>query len=101
MDAGPAGGSAPNVTATFFVVAGIYFAIILGISIWSYFRTADEVDFIAAGRSIGPVGGGDQLTATTNRRGGLVDTGGRHSLAIVYWWYAWLELCEGRIFSFC
>ena len=99
MDAGPAGGSAPNVTATFFVVAGIYFAIILGISIWSYFRTADEVDFIAAGRSIGPIVGGAVLAATQISAGTFVGTVGRHYLAGVSWWYVWFGVWAGWLVS--
>ena len=72
-------------TATFFVVAGMYFTAIFGISIWSYFRTADEVDFIAAGRSIGPLVGGAVLAATQISAGTFVGTVGRHYLAGVSW----------------
>ncbi len=50
--------------ATLVVTLVIYFAIILGISIWSYFRTHTEEDFIAAGRTIGPFVGGAVLAAT-------------------------------------
>ena len=69
----------------FFVVLGVYVAIIMGIAIWSYFRTETEVDFLAAGRSIGPIVGGAVLAATQISAGTFVGTAGRHYLAGVSW----------------
>jgi SSS family transporter len=86
-------------SATFLVVAGIYLAVILGISVWSYFRTGDEVDFIAAGRSIGPLVGGAVLAATQISAGTFVGTVGRHYLAGVSWWYVWFGVWAGWLVS--
>lgn len=86
-------------SATFFVVAGIYLALIVGISVWSYFRTGDEVDFIAAGRSIGPLVGGAVLAATQISAGTFVGTVGRHYLAGVSWWYVWFGVWAGWLVS--
>jgi len=83
----------------FYVVLGLYLAVILSISIWSYFRTADEVDFLAAGRSIGPLVGGAVLAATQISAGTFVGTAGRHYLAGVSWWLPWLGLWTGWLVS--
>ncbi|MYL07021.1 MAG: hypothetical protein F4012_09490, partial [Gemmatimonadales bacterium] len=79
----------------FFVVLGVYVAIIMGIAIWSYFRTETEVDFLAAGRSIGPIVGGAVLAATQISAGTFVGTAGRHYLAGVSWVFPWLGLWTG------
>ena len=76
----------------FFVVLGVYVAIIMGIAIWSYFQTETEVDFLAAGRSIGPIVGGAVLAATQISAGTFVGTAGRHYLAGVSWVFPWLGL---------
>ena len=86
-------------TTTFFLVAGIYLAVIVGISVWSYFRTGDEVDFLAAGRSIGPWVGGAVLAATQISAGTFVGTVGRHYLAGVSWWYVWFGVWAGWLVS--
>ncbi len=86
-------------TGAFFAVAGAYLAAIVAIAIWSAFRTADEVDFIAAGRSIGPVVGGAVLAATQISAGTFVGTIGRHYLAGVSWWYVWFGVWAGWLVS--
>jgi SSS family transporter len=83
----------------FFVVLGVYLVIILGISIWSYFHTETEVDFLAAGRSIGPIVGGAVLAATQISAGTFVGTAGRHYLTGVSWWIPWLGLWTGWLVS--
>lgn len=83
----------------FFVVLAVYLAVILAISIWSYFRTETEVDFLAAGRSIGPLVGGAVLAATQISAGTFVGTAGRHYLAGVSWWFPWLGLWTGWLVS--
>jgi SSS family transporter len=87
------------VSATFYVVAAAYLVVIAGISIWSYFRTGDEVDFLAAGRTIGPFVGGAVLAATQISAGTFVGTIGRHYLAGVSWWYVWFGVWAGWLVS--
>jgi len=87
------------VGAIFFVVLGVYLLVILTISVWSYFRTETEVDFLAAGRSIGPLVGGAVLAATQISAGTFVGTAGRHYLAGVSWWFPWLGLWSGWLVS--
>lgn len=84
---------------TFLIVAAIYFAAILAISVWGMFRTKTEVDFIAAGRTIGPVVGGAVLTATQISAGTFVGTIGRHYLTGVSWWYVWFGVWAGWLVS--
>ncbi len=83
----------------FFVVLVVYLVVIMGISVWSYFRTETEVDFLAAGRSIGPLVGGAVLAATQISAGTFVGTAGRHYLAGVSWWWPWLGLWTGWLVS--
>jgi len=85
--------------AVFYVVLGVYLAVILSISLWSFFRTETEVDFLAAGRSIGPLVGGAVLAATQISAGTFVGTAGRHYLAGVSWWFPWLGLWTGWLVS--
>ncbi len=85
--------------ATFLAVAGVYFAVILAIAAWSALRTKTEVDFIAAGRTIGPLVGGAVLTATQISAGTFVGTVGRHYLAGVSWWYVWFGVWAGWLVS--
>lgn len=83
----------------FFVVLGLYLLIILGISVWSYFRTHTEEDFLAAGRSIGPLVGGAVLAATQISAGTFVGTAGRHYLTGVSWWFIWFGVWAGWLVS--
>ncbi len=83
----------------FYLVLGIYLVIIMGISVWSYFHTETEVDFLAAGRSIGPIVGGAVLAATQISAGTFVGTAGRHYLTGVSWWFPWLGLWTGWLVS--
>jgi len=80
-------------------VLAVYMSVILGISIWSFFKTETEVDFLAAGRSIGPLVGGAVLAATQISAGTFVGTAGRHYLAGVSWWFPWLGLWTGWLVS--
>lgn len=84
---------------SFYVVLAVYLAVIMAIAIWSYFRTHTEVDFLAAGRSIGPLVGGAVLAATQISAGTFVGTAGRHYLAGVSWWWPWLGLWAGWLVS--
>lgn len=85
--------------ATFLIVAAIYFAVILGISLWGLSKTRTEEDFIAAGRTIGPWVGGAVLTATQISAGTFVGTIGRHYLTGVSWWYIWFGVWAGWLVS--
>jgi SSS family transporter len=86
-------------TLTLGIVLLGYLCVILGISIWSAFRTKTEDDFIAAGRTIGPIVGGAVLAATQISAGTLVGTLGRHYLAGVSWWYIWFGVWTGWLVS--
>jgi len=87
------------VSVTFGVVLIVYLAVILGIAGWSALQTKTEVDFLAAGRSIGPFVGGAVLAATQISAGTLVGTLGRHYLAGVSWWYIWFGVWAGWMVS--
>src|SRR5215471_19213275 len=83
----------------FFVVAGVYFAIVFGVSIWSALRTRTEEDFLAAGRTIGPWVGGAALAATQISAGTFVGTLGRHYLTGVSWIWIWFGVWTGWVIS--
>jgi SSS family transporter len=76
-----------------------YFAIVLGVSVWGYFHTETEEDFLAAGRSIGPWVGGAVLAATQISAGTFVGTLGRHYLTGVSFTWIWFGLWSGWIIS--
>jgi SSS family transporter len=82
-----------------FAVALVYFAIVLGVSIWGYFRTETEEDFLAAGRTIGPWVGGAVLAATQISAGTFVGTLGRHYLTGVSWIWIWFGVWTGWAIS--
>lgn len=83
----------------FYVVLFIYFSVVLGIGVWGYRRTHTELDFLAAGRTIGPIVGGAVLAATQISAGTFVGTLGRHYLTGVSWFYIWGGLWAGWIVS--
>ncbi|MDH3734516.1 MAG: sodium/solute symporter [Gemmatimonadota bacterium] len=83
----------------FFVVLTVYLIIVMAIAIWSYLRTETQVDFLAAGRTIGPFVGGGVLAATQISAGTFVGTAGRHYLAGVSWWFPWLGIWAGWLVS--
>jgi SSS family transporter len=80
-------------------VSLIYFALVIGISIWGYRKTRTEVDFLAAGRTIGPLVGGAVLAATQISAGTYVGTFGRHYLAGISWFYVWGGMWTGWLIS--
>lgn len=86
-------------TATLGVTLVAYFALILAIAIQSHRRTRTEVDFVAAGRTIGPFVGGAVLAATQISAGTVVGTLGRHYLAGVSFWWIWLGVWAGWLVS--
>ena len=86
-------------TITLGVVLLGYFALILAVAIWSNRRTKTEVDFLAAGRSIGPLVGGAVLAATQISAGTVVGTLGRHYLTGVSWWWIWFGVWAGWLVS--
>ncbi len=86
-------------STTLALVLVVYFGLIFGISIWSAFHTRTEEDFIAAGRTIGPVVGGAVLAATQISAGTVVGTLGRHYLAGVSWWWIWFGVWAGWLVS--
>jgi SSS family transporter len=80
-------------------VALVYFAMVLGVSIWGYFHTETEEDFLAAGRTIGPWVGGAVLAATQISAGTFVGTLGRHYLTGVSWIWIWFGVWTGWVIS--
>lgn len=80
------------------VVLG-YLAIVFGVSVWGYFHTKTEDDFLAAGRSIGPWVGGAVLAATQISAGTFVGTLGRHYLTGVSWTWIWFGVWSGWVIS--
>ena len=64
-------------------------------SVWGYFHTETEEDFLAAGRSIGPWVGGAVLAATQISAGTYVGTLGRHYLTGVSWTWIWFGVWTG------
>jgi SSS family transporter len=83
----------------FIVIAGLYFAMVVGVSIWSARHTRTEEDFLAAGRSIGPWVGGGVLAATQISAGTFVGTLGRHYLTGVSWVWIWFGVWAGWLVS--
>src|SRR5262245_7668600 len=88
-----------TVGETQFAVAVVYFGIVLGVSIWGYFHTETEEDFLAAGRTIGPWVGGAVLAATQISAGTFVGTLGRHYLTGVSWIWIWFGVWTGWVIS--
>ncbi len=86
-------------TTTLIVVLASYFGLVLAIALYGNARTRTEVDFLAAGRSIGPVVGGAVLAATQISAGTVVGTLGRHYLTGVSWWWIWLGVWAGWLCS--
>ena len=83
----------------FIAIAGVYFTMVVGVSIWSALRTRTEEDFLAAGRSIGPWVGGGVLAATQISAGTFVGTLGRHYLTGVSWIWIWFGVWAGWLVS--
>jgi SSS family transporter len=86
-------------TVTLGVVLACYFGLVVAIGIWSAFHTRTEEDFLAAGRTIGPFGGGAVLAATQISAGTVVGTLGRHYLTGVSWWWIWFGVWAGWLVS--
>ncbi len=84
---------------TLLIVSGAYLLIVVGVSVWGYFHTDTEDDFLAAGRSIGPWVGGAVLAATQISAGTFVGTLGRHYLTGVSWTWIWFGLWSGWVVS--
>jgi SSS family transporter len=81
------------------IVVVAYFALVFGVSVWGYFHTKTEDDFLAAGRSIGPWVGGAVLAATQISAGTFVGTLGRHYLTGVSWVWIWFGVWAGWVIS--
>lgn len=76
-------------------VTAAYLVIVFGVSIWGYRRATSEVEFLAAGRTIGPWVGGAVLAATQISAGTFVGTLGRHYLTGVSWTWIWFGVWAG------
>jgi SSS family transporter len=84
---------------TLLIVTLVYFAAVVGVALWGYFRTDTEEEFLVAGRSIGPWVGGAVLAATQISAGTFVGTLGRHYLTGVSFIWIWFGLWTGWIIS--
>jgi len=87
------------VTTTLAVVLLGYFSLVLGIALASHRKAKTEVEFLAAGRTIGPFVGGAVLAATQISAGTVVGTLGRHYLTGVSWWWIWFGVWAGWLVS--
>jgi SSS family transporter len=85
--------------STLLWVSLAYFAVVLGVSLWGYRRATSEVEFLAAGRTIGPWVGGAVLAATQISAGTFVGTLGRHYLTGVSWMWIWFGVWAGWLAS--
>ena len=72
-----------------------YFGVVFGVSLWGYRRATSEVEFLVAGRTIGPWVGGAVLAATQISAGTFVGTLGRHYLTGVSWTWIWFGVWAG------
>jgi SSS family transporter len=86
-------------TPILLIVLASYFSVVVGVSVWGYFHTKTEDDFLAAGRSIGPWVGGAVLAATQISAGTFVGTLGRHYLTGVSWVWIWFGVWTGWVIS--
>jgi SSS family transporter len=86
-------------SATFLIVVVSYFAAVIGIAAWGFKRTRTEVDFLAAGRTIGPFVGGAVLAATQISAGTFVGTLGRHYQTGVSFFFVWAGVWCGWLIS--
>ncbi len=77
----------------------IYFGVVIGVSLWGYRRATSEVEFLAAGRTIGPWVGGAVLAATQISAGTFVGTLGRSYLTGVSWMWVWFGVWSGWVTS--
>src|SRR5260370_42061976 len=85
--------------ATFLIVVVSYFSAVIGIAAWGFKRTRTEVDFLAAGRTIGPFVGGAGLAATQMSPGTFVGTLGRHYQTGVSFFFVWADVWRGWLIS--
>ncbi|HTM32919.1 MAG TPA: sodium:solute symporter family protein [Vicinamibacterales bacterium] len=76
----------------------IYFAVVIGVSVF-FRRASSEVEFLAAGRTIGPWVGGAVLAATQISAGTFVGTLGRSYLTGVSWMWVWFGVWSGWVTS--
>ena len=83
----------------FYVVIGVYFAVVVGIGIWSGRKNRNAEDFLVAGRSIGPVVGGAAFAATQMSAGTFVGTFGVHYLTGASFLWIWAGLWMGWLIS--
>ncbi|MFN8061274.1 MAG: sodium:solute symporter family protein [Vicinamibacterales bacterium] len=81
------------------IVTVLYAAVVLGISVWGYFKADTEEEFLVAGRSIGPWVGGAVLAATQISAGTFVGTLGRHYQTGISWIWAWFGVWLGWTIS--
>jgi len=80
------------------VVAG-YFLVLVVIGYYGYSRTADEEDFLVAGREVGPFVGAATFSASQMSAGTFVGAFGIHYLLGVGFIWAWVGIWTGWLVS--
>jgi SSS family transporter len=84
-----------SAAAVYVAVIVAYFLAVAAVVARSYRRSASEVEFLAASRSIGPWIGGATLAATQISAGTFVGTVGQHYATGVSFAWAWFGLWGG------
>jgi Na+/proline symporter len=73
----------------FWVAVAAYMAIVVGVGLWSYRRTAKEEGFLVAGRSLGPILGGATLMANQVSAGATIGIVGFHYYSGFSYAWSW------------
>lgn len=89
------GGLMDSTLLTYVIVLTVYFAATAAIAIYGYRKSASQVEFLAASRSIGPWIGGATLAATQLSAGTFVGTLGQHYMTGVGFVWIWFGMWSG------
>ncbi len=79
----------PTQLTTFYVAVGAYIAIVCAIGLTQYRKTASEVGFLVAGRSLGPIVGGATLMANQVSAGATIGMVGFHYYSGISYAWTW------------
>ena len=74
---------------TFYVIVGVYLALVCGIGLYNYRRASTEEGFLAAGRSLGPILGGATLMANQVSAGATIGMVGFHYFSGISYAWTW------------
>lgn len=79
----------PAQLAAFYVAVALYVAIVCGIGLRQYRKTASEEGFLVAGRSLGPIVGGATLMANQVSAGATIGMVGFHYYSGISYAWTW------------